>query len=90
MFEVTRKNCYKCDLETVNDNNSQYFWINVRNFDQSTLKNRRELAPNIKFQADRIFARNDLFEKVIKSCKATNAELLMLKEKLGICLYEEN
>ena len=90
MFEVTRKNCYKCDLETVNDNNSPYFWINVRNFDQSTLKNRRELAPNIKFQADRIFARNDLFEKVIKSCKATNAELLMLKEKLGICLYEEN
>ena len=90
MFEVTRKNCYKCDLETVNDNNSQYFWINVRNFDQSTLKNRRELAPNIKFQADRIFARNDLFEKVIKSCKATNAELLMLKENLDICLYEEN
>ena len=90
MFEVTRKNCYKCDLETVNDNNSQYFWINLRNFDQSTLKNRRELTPNIKFQADRIFARNDLFEKVIKSCKATNAELLMLKEKLGICLYEEN
>ena len=90
MFEVTRKNCYKCDLEPVNDNNSQYFWINLRNFDQSTLKNRRELTPNIKFQADRIFARNDLFEKVIKSCKATNAELLMLKEKLGICLYEEN
>ena len=90
MFEVTRKNCYKCDLETVNDNNSQYFWINLRNFDQSTLKNRRELTPNIKFQADRIFARNDLFEKVIKSCKATNAELLMLKENLGICLYEEN
>ena len=56
----------------------------------STLKYRRELTPNIKFQADRIFARNDLFEKVIKSCKATNAELLMLKEKLGICLYEEN
>ena len=28
--------------------------------------------------------------KVIKSCKATNKEFLMLKEKLGICLYEEN
>ena len=34
--------------------------------------------------------RNDLFEKIIKSCKATNIEFLMLKEKLGICLYEEN
>ena len=34
------------------------------------------------FQADRIF--------VIKSCKAINIEFTMLKEKLGICLYEEN
>ena len=25
-----------------------------------------------------------------KSCKTTNAEFTMLKEKLGICLYEEN
>ena len=57
---------------------------------KSTLKYRREFTPNIKFQADRIFVRNDLFEQVIKSCKATNKEFLMLKEKLGICLYEEN
>ena len=56
----------------------------------STLKYRRESTPNIKFQPDRIFVRNDLFEKIIKSCKATNAELTMLKEKLGICPYEEN
>ena len=56
----------------------------------STLKYGRELTPNIKFQADRIFVRNDLFEQVIKSCKATNIEFLMLKEKLGICPYEEN
>ena len=56
---------------------------------KSTLKYRRELTPNIKFQADRIFVRNDLFEQVIKSCKATNTEFLMFKEKLGICLYEE-
>ena len=31
-----------------------------------------------------------MFKKIIKSCKATNVEFLMLKEKLGICLYEEN
>ena len=29
--------------------------------------------------------RNDLFERVIKSRKATNVEFLMLKEKLGLC-----
>ena len=27
---------------------------------------------------------------MIKSCKATNTEFLMLKEKLGICVNEEN
>ena len=106
MLEITRKNCYKCDLETVIDNNSQYFWINLRDFEveteskwlnifnkygnKSTLKYRRELTLNIKFQADRTFVRNDLFEQVIKSCKATNTEFLMFKEKRGICPYEEN
>ena len=103
MLEIKRKNCYKCDLETIIDNNSQYFWINLRDFEaetkrnwlnmfnkednSSTLKYRRELTPNIKFQADKIFVRNDLFEKIIKSCKATNIEFTMLKEKLGICPY---
>ena len=67
-------------------------WLNMFNEhgNKSTLKYRRELTPNIKFQADKIFVRNDLFEEVIKSCKATNAECLMFKGKLGICLYEEN
>ena len=90
MLEITRKNYYKCDLEIIIDNNSQYFWINLRDFEAeterkwlnmfnkqgntSTLKYRRELTPNIKFQADRIFVRNDLFEKVIKSCNTTNIE----------------
>ena len=106
MLEITKKNCYKCDLETVIDNNSQYFWINLKDFEvetkskwfnifnkygnKSTLKYRKELTSNIKFQHDKIFVRNDLFEQVIKSCKSTNTEFTMLKEKLGICFYEEN
>ena len=106
MLQITRNNCFKCDLETIIDNNSLYFRINLRDFEveterkwlnmfnkqgnKSTLKHRRELTPNIKFQPDRIFVRNDLFEKIIKSCKTTNVEFTMLKEKLGICLYEEN
>ena len=103
---ITRKNCYKCDWETIINNDSQYFWINLRDFEvktesnwlnifnkqgnSSTLKYRKELTPNIKFQSDTIFIRNDLFERIIKSSKATNAEFLMLKEKLGIGLHEEN
>ena len=106
MLEITSKNCYKCDLETIIDSNSQYFWINLRDFEveteskwlnifnkhgnKSTLKYKREITPDIKFQADKIFVRNDLFEQVIKSCKATNKEFLIFKEKLDICLYEEN
>ena len=106
MLDIARKDYLKCDLETIIDNNSQYFWINLRDFEveteskwlnifnkhgnKSTLKYRRELTPNIKFQADRIFVRNDLFEQIIKSCKATNIEFTMIKEKLGICLFEEN
>ena len=106
MLEITTDNCYKCDLETINDpNNSQYFWINRRDLeietkrnwqvifdkykDLSTQKYRRELTPIITFQPNKIFVRNDLFQKIIKSCKATNLELLKLKEKLGLCLYED-
>ena len=54
------------------------------------MKYRKELTPNFKFQPERIFVRNDLFEQIIKSCKATNVEFTMLKEKLGIRIYEEN
>ena len=90
---------------TIDPNNSQYFWINRRDLeieskrkwqaifdkckDSSRQKYRKELTPNITFQPNKIFVRNDLFEKIIKSCKATNLEFLKLKEKLGLCLYDE-
>ena len=54
-----------------------------------TQKYRRELTPNVTFQPNKIFVRNNLFEKIIKSCKATNSEFLKLKEKLGLCFYED-
>ena len=104
MNEITRKNCYKCDLETIIESDSQYFWINLKDFEvenecnwqnifnkyrnSSTLKYRKELTPIIQFQPDRIFVRNDLFQRIIKSCKATNVEPLMVKGKLGLCPYE--
>ena len=89
----------------IDPNNSQYFWINRRDLeietksnwqaifnkckDSSTQKYRTELTPNITFQPNKIFVRNDLFEKILKSCKAINLEFLRLKEKLGLCLYED-
>ena len=58
--------------------------INIKTYQLK--KYRKELTPNIKFQPDKIFVRNDLFEKITKSCKATNLEFLKLNEKLGLCL----
>ena len=85
-------------------NNSQYFWINRKDLkietkrnwqvifdkykDLLTQKYRKELTPTIKFQPNKIFVRNNLFEKIIKSCKATNLEFLKVKEKLGLALYK--
>ena len=104
MLKITSKSYYKSDLETIVDGNSHDFWINLRDFEveterlnifsksgnKSTLKYKREITSDIKFQIDRIFVRNDLFEQVIKGCKATNKEFLLIKENLGICLYKEN
>ena len=57
--------------------------------DSSTQKYRKELTPDITFQPNKIFVRNDLFENIIKSCEATNLEFLKPKEKLGLCLYKD-
>ena len=41
MLEITIDNCYKCDLETINDpnNNNQYFWINGTDLEIETKRN---------------------------------------------------
>ena len=91
--------------EISDQNNNQYFWINRRDLeieskrnwqaifdkckDSSRQKYRKELTPNITFQPNKIFVRNNLFEKIIKSCKTTNFGFLKLKEKLGLWLYDE-
>ena len=90
---------------TSDQNNNQYFWINRKDLeieskrnwqaifdkykDSSRQKYRKELTPNTTFQPDKIFVRNDFFEKIIKSYKATNLGFLELKERLGLCLYDE-
>ena len=40
MLEITIDNCYKCDLEMINDlNNCQYFWIIRRDLEIETKSN---------------------------------------------------
>ena len=89
MLKITIENCYKCDIETINDrNNNQYFWINRRDLeietkrdwqvifdkykDLLTQKYGKELTRNITLQPNKVFVKYDLFEKIIKSCKAIN------------------
>ena len=54
-----------------------------------TQKYKKELTPNVTFQPNKIFVRNNLFEKIIKICKATNLKFSKLKEKLCLCLYKD-
>ena len=39
MLKITRKNCYKCDLERIIADDSQYFWINLKDFEVETESN---------------------------------------------------
>ena len=92
MLEIAIDSSNKCDLETIIDpNNSFRRGLEIERKrdgqaicdkckDSSTQKYRKELTPNITFQPNKIFARNDLFEKIIKSSKATDLEFIKLKK----------
>ena len=44
MLEVTRKNCCKCDLETIIDpSDSQYFWITRRDWEAESVGNWQDI-----------------------------------------------
>ena len=75
MLEITTDNCYKCDLETINDpNNSQCFWINRRDLEIETKRSWQVIFDKYKdwstqknnnpFEPYKIFVRSDLFEKI--------------------------
>ena len=56
MSEITKKNCYKCDLETIIDDDIQYFWINLKDFETETeskwlnIFNKHSNASTIKYR----------------------------------------
>ena len=51
---------------------------------QKKQKHRHELMPNTKCQQYRVFVRNDLVEKKIKSCRKSSKRFLEFKKKLGL------
>ena len=98
MVQISKKEYEKRDVEIVNK--GRYFWVNrkvlevesdVANWaqifdkcDPEKQKYRQELAPNPEYQQCRVFVRNDLVERKIKSCRKSSKKFLEFKQKLGL------
>ena len=52
--------------------------------DPKKQKYRQELTRNAKYQQCRVFVRNDLVERKIKSCRKSSKRFLEFKKKLGL------
>ena len=52
--------------------------------DSEKQKYRQELTPNAEYQRCRVFVRNDLVKRRIKSCRKSSKRFLEFKKKLGL------
>ena len=87
-----------CEVEIADK--ERYFWVNRKNLDvQSNVANwsqifdkcdpekqkyRQELTPNSEYQQSRVFVRNDLVERKIKSCRKSSKRFLQFKKRVRI------
>ena len=78
----------------------RYFWVNRKDLvvesdvvnwapifdkcDPEKQKYRQKLTLDVKYQPCRVFVRNDLVEKKIKSCGKSSKRFLEFKKKLGL------
>ena len=98
MANITMKSYLKCEIEVIDK--GKYFWINRKDLeiesdvanwamifdkcDPEKQKYRQELTPNAEGQGFRVFARHDLVERKIKSCRKSSKLFLEFKKKLGL------
>ena len=98
MLQITKEEYKKCEVEIIDK--ERYSWVNRKDLevesdvanwaqifdkcDPKKQKYRHELMPNTKFQQYRVFVRNDLVEKKIKSCRKSSKRFLEFKKKLGL------
>ena len=77
MFQIGKEEYEKCEVEIRKDlkveSDVDKCLINVI---QKKQKYRHELMPNTNFQQCRVFVRNDLVEKKIKSCRKSSKKFL--------------
>ena len=98
IIQISREGYKKCDVEIIYK--ERYFWVNRKDLevqpdvanqsqifdkcDSEKQKDRQELTPNAEYQLCRVFVRNDLVERKIKSCRKSSKRFLELKKKLGL------
>ena len=96
MLQIIKESYMKCEIEIIDK--GRYFWIKRKDlevepdanwgqiFDKCDLEKQRyrqELIANAKYQRCRVFVRNDLVERKIKSCRKSSKIFLEFKKKLG-------
>ena len=98
MVQISKEGYKKCEVEIINK--GRYFWVNRKDLevesdnanwkqifdkcDPEKQKYRQEITPNGEYQQCRVFVRNDLVEKNIKSCRKSSKRFLEFKKKLGL------
>ena len=96
MANITINSYLKCEIEIINK--GKYFWINRKDLeiesdvanwamifdkcDPEKQKYRQELTPNAEYQRCRVFVRNDLVDRKIKSCRKSSKLFLEFKKKI--------
>ena len=98
ILQINKKEYEKCEVEIIDK--GRYFWVNRKDLevesdvanwaqifdkcDPKKQKYRQELTRNAKYQQCRVFVRNDLVERKIKSCRKSSKRFLEFKKKLGL------
>ena len=98
MIQISKEGYKKCEVEIIDK--GRYFWVNRKDLevesdvanwaqifdkcDPEKQKYRQELTPNAEYQQCRVFVRNDLVERKIKSCRKSSKRFLEFKKKLGL------
>ena len=96
MLQISKEGYEKCKIEVIDKR--RYFCVNrkelevksdVANWaqifykcDSKKQKYRQELTPNAKYQRCRVFVRNDLVERKIKSCRKSSKRFLKFLKKI--------
>ena len=97
MLQIIKESYLKCEIEIIDK--GRYFWISRKDLevesdanwrqifdkcDQEKQKYRQELTPNAEYHRCRVFVRNDLVERKIKSCRKSSKIFLEFKKELGL------